>query len=74
VPFGCQFTKRDGANGEARACGNLGPALLPRAGAGLAQLVEQRFCKPKVGGSSPSTGTNLFNDLPDILDIPPDKK
>jgi hypothetical protein len=26
--------------------------------AGLAQLVEQRFCKPLVGGSSPSAGTN----------------
>jgi hypothetical protein len=25
--------------------------------AGLAQLVEQRFCKPKVGGSIPSAGT-----------------
>ncbi len=25
--------------------------------AGLAQLAEQRFCKPWVGGSSPSTGT-----------------
>lgn len=25
--------------------------------AGLAQLVEQRFCKPWVGGSSPSAGT-----------------
>src|SRR6185312_7586331 len=26
-------------------------------GAGLAQLVEQRFCKPKVAGSSPASGT-----------------
>ena len=26
--------------------------------AGLAQLVEQRFCKPKVAGSSPASGTN----------------
>src|SRR6218665_3400780 len=25
--------------------------------AGLAQLVEQRFCKPKVAGSIPATGT-----------------
>src|SRR5438445_5695467 len=25
--------------------------------AGLAQLVEQRFCKPKVAGSSPASGT-----------------
>ena len=31
----------------------------PTPRAGLAQLVEQRFCKPKVGGSSPSTGTML---------------
>ena len=30
--------------------------------AGLAQLVEQRFCKPKVGGSSPSSGTSLKTD------------
>jgi hypothetical protein len=25
--------------------------------AGLAQLVEQRFCKPKVAGSTPASGT-----------------
>jgi hypothetical protein len=25
--------------------------------AGLAQLVEQRFCKPKVAGSNPASGT-----------------
>src|SRR6185437_12013383 len=30
----------------------------PNAGrAGLAQLVEQRFCKPKVAGSNPASGT-----------------
>jgi hypothetical protein len=28
------------------------------AGAGVAQLVEQWFCKPQVGGSTPSAGTN----------------
>ncbi len=41
--------------------------------AGLAQLVEQRFCKPKVTGSIPVTGTTLLlpprpqklKDLPD---------
>ena len=27
--------------------------------AGLAQLVEQRFCKPKVAGSIPATGTGF---------------
>ena len=27
------------------------------ADAGLAQLVEQRFCKPKVAGSIPALGT-----------------
>jgi hypothetical protein len=27
------------------------------AGAGVAQLVEQWFCKPQVGGSTPSAGT-----------------
>lgn len=32
-------------------------AYVCRWKAGLAQLVEQWFCKPKVGGSSPSTGT-----------------
>ena len=26
--------------------------------AGLAQMVEQWFCKPKVAGSSPASGTN----------------
>ena len=30
-----------------------------RRGAGLAQLVEQRFCKPKVAGSNPASGTSL---------------
>ena len=29
------------------------------AGAGLAQSVEQRFCKPKVAGSTPASGTIL---------------
>ena len=33
--------------------------ILSRVRAGLAQLVEQRFCKPKVGGSSPSIGTKF---------------
>ena len=28
--------------------------------AGLAQSVEQRFCKPKVAGSIPAAGTSLF--------------
>src|SRR5258706_16018597 len=38
-----------------------GAERLRRAGvlAGLAQLVEQRFCKPKVAGSSPASGTIL---------------
>ena len=36
--------------------------------AGLAQLVEQRFCKPWVGGSSPSTGTKSLSD--DRSDVP----
>ena len=31
-----------------------------RSRAGLAQLVEQRFCKPKVAGSIPATGTTQF--------------
>lgn len=36
--------------------------------AGLAQLVEQRFCKPKVAGSNPATGTTFL-----LLHIPTDK-
>ena len=28
--------------------------------AGLAQLVEQRFCKAKVAGSSPAAGTSPY--------------
>ena len=30
----------------------------------LSSAVEQRFCKPKVGGSIPSAGTSNFNTLP----------
>ena len=37
-------------------CARAGLGLNARH-AGIAQLVEQRFCKPKVGGSSPSAGT-----------------
>ena len=33
--------------------------MLPERRALVAQLVEQRFCKPKVGGSIPSGGTSL---------------
>ena len=29
--------------------------------AGLAQLVEQRFCKPKVAGSNPASGTGIYS-------------
>lgn len=29
----------------------------------LSSAVEQRFCKPKVGGSIPSAGTTVYNDL-----------
>ena len=36
---------------------SLAASALTKRAAGLAQLVEQRFCKPWVGGSSPSTGT-----------------
>ena len=32
----------------------------------LSSAVEQRFCKPKVGGSIPSAGTNDFNGLDDF--------
>jgi threonine dehydratase len=31
--------------------------------AGLAQLVEQRFCKPKVAGSNPASGTSVTRSL-----------
>ena len=34
--------------------------LPPSRVAGLAQLVERWFCKPDVGGSSPSAGTAFF--------------
>jgi hypothetical protein len=43
-----------------------GGITTPRAG--LAQLVEQRFCKPKVGGSSPSTGAT-FLPIPSTVGI-----
>src|SRR5881394_3543367 len=46
-------------------------------GAGLAQLVEQRFCKPLVGGSIPSAGiksaSKFFSAVlkpPRLVDIP----
>ena len=29
----------------------------------LSTVVVQRFCKPKVGGSNPSAGTNKINEL-----------
>ena len=35
--------------------------------AGLAQMVEQRFCKPKVAGSIPATGTTDFSFLINML-------
>jgi hypothetical protein len=31
--------------------------------AGLAQMVEQRFCKPKVAGSIPATGTTRILEI-----------
>ena len=39
------------------------PKALPVRHAGLAQLVEHLICSQEVGGSSPSAGTNNFNDL-----------
>ncbi len=33
----------------------------------VAQLVEQRTENPRVGGSTPSLATNLFNDLRRIV-------
>ena len=38
---------------------NIGNKAHLKQRAGLAQLVEQRFCKPKVTGSSPVSGTKL---------------
>ncbi len=35
------------------------PYMVPEHQALVAQLVEQRFCKPKVGGSIPSGGTKI---------------
>src|SRR5665213_1313143 len=40
-------------------------AVLP-ANARVAQLVEQRIENPRVTGSIPVPGTNLFNDLEDF--------
>ena len=52
---------------KARPCAQLGSLIAHgRRNAGLAQLVEQRFCKPWVGGSSPSTGTNQSSPYLDI--------
>ena len=48
------------------AAGAVGGATLPRYlpdHAGVAQLVEQWFCKPQVGGSSPSAGTSPSDSL-----------
>ena len=36
--------------------------------AGLAQMVEQRFCKPKVAGSIPATGTTDLSFFINILE------
>ena len=41
------------------------PFPTPPRRAGLAQLVEQRFCKPLVAGSNPATGTIYINGLDD---------
>src|SRR5688500_3603457 len=38
-------------------------AAATRPPAGVAQLVEQLICNHQVGGSSPFTGSNLFNSL-----------
>ena len=44
----------------------------PQTEAGLAQLVEQRFCKAKVAGSNPAAGTNLpGRDDPKRTEKPP---
>ena len=53
----CRLTTAPCQRSRARV--SLRPAQRVRGccRAGLAQLVERRFCKPKVGGSSPSTGT-----------------
>ena len=36
--------------------------------AGLAQMVEQRFCKPKVAGSIPATGTTDLSFFINVLE------
>ena len=36
--------------------------------AGLAQMVEQRFCKPKVAGSIPATGTTDLSFFINMLE------
>jgi hypothetical protein len=42
-----------------KRCGKSLKSLVSR----LSSVVEQRFCKPLVGGSNPSVGTNDFNNL-----------
>ena len=36
----------------------------------VAQLVEQRFCKPKVAGSIPAGGTSSDRRFPDSPNLP----
>src|SRR6185437_858949 len=50
---------RPRSNAVQRLTFSMFVAKALRHGAGLAQLVEQRFCKPKVAGSSPASGTSL---------------
>jgi hypothetical protein len=37
-------------------------------------MLEQRFCKPLVGSSILSPGTNKINDLTPVFDIAPNAK
>ena len=48
---------------------NIGNKAHLKQRAGLAQLVEQRFCKPKVTGSSPVSGT-ILPQTPDFRERP----
>ena len=47
-----------------RSCARLGSLIAQKpTKRRISSAVEQRFCKPKVGGSIPSSGTNIFNNL-----------
>ena len=50
------------ARPEARPCARLGSLIAQKPPKRrISSAVEQRFCKPKVGGSIPSSGTKSYS-------------